>query len=64
MNKWKYIVWVNDVDDYYTIYKRAKEHYDEWIEKDYDQVSLVRIKDNKVLYTSNSKRFYTERKAK
>ena len=26
--KWKYIVWVGGVDDWYTTYKRAKEHYD------------------------------------
>ena len=55
MNNWKYIVWVSDVDDYYTTYERAKEHYNEWIEKEYDQVALVRIKDNKVLYTTERK---------
>ena len=35
---WKYIVWIGGVDDYYTTYKRAKEHYDKWIEKGYDVV--------------------------
>ena len=37
---WKYIVWVGGVDDYYTTYERAKEHYDEWIEQGYDEVIL------------------------
>ena len=27
-NKWRYVVWVGNCDDYYTSYKRAKEHYD------------------------------------
>ena len=54
-NQWQYIVWVGGVDDYYTTYEKAKEHYDEWVEKDYDQVALVRIKDNKVLYTTERK---------
>ena len=43
MNKWKYIVWVGGVDDYYTDYKRAKEHYDKWIEQGYDDVVLEKI---------------------
>jgi hypothetical protein len=33
--EWKYIVWVGGVDDYYTTYERAKEHYDEWIKQGY-----------------------------
>ena len=35
---WKYIVWVGGVDDYYTTYERAKEHYDEWVVKGYEVV--------------------------
>ena len=27
-NGWRYIVWVGGVDDYYTTYEKAKEHYD------------------------------------
>lgn len=41
----KYVVWVGAVDDYYTTYKRAKEHYDEWIEKGYDQVVLETMEE-------------------
>lgn len=40
---YKYIVWVGGVDDYYTYYERAKEHYDEWIEEGYDEVCLETI---------------------
>ena len=43
MNKesWRYVVWVGGCDDYYTTYKRAKEHYNDWIEKGYDEVYLM-----------------------
>ena len=43
--KWKYVVWVGGTDDYYTDYKTAKRHYDEWIEKGYDQVVLEKLND-------------------
>ena len=43
--KWKYVVYVGGCDDYYTEYERAKEHYDKWIEKGYDDVHLVEISD-------------------
>ena len=42
-NKYKYIVWVGGVDDYYTNYKDAKKDYDDWINKGYDQVTIVKI---------------------
>jgi len=42
---WRYVVWVGGCDDYYTTYERAKEHYDEWIEKGYDGVYLERLED-------------------
>ena len=45
---WKYIVWVGCVDDYYTTYERAKEHYDEWIKQGYDDVILEKIEKEKV----------------
>ena len=41
--KYKYIVWVGGCDDYYTDYKKAKEHYDEWIKKGYDDVCIEQI---------------------
>ena len=44
--KWKYVVYVGGCDDYYTEYERAKEHYDKWIEKGYDDVHLVEISDD------------------
>ena len=43
LNKYKYVVWVGGVDDYYTDYGRAKEHYDEWIAKGYDDVTIQEI---------------------
>ena len=45
--KWKYIVWVGGCDDYYVDYEQAKKHYDEWIDKGYDDVILEEIKDEK-----------------
>tara|TARA_R100000781_G_C4038180_1_gene113033 strand:- start:189 stop:386 length:198 start_codon:yes stop_codon:yes gene_type:complete len=42
---WKYIVWVGGVDDYYTTYEKAKEHYDEWIAKGYTDVVIERIEE-------------------
>lgn len=41
--KYKYVVWVGGVDDYYTTYERAKEHYDEWVAKGYDDVIIQEI---------------------
>jgi len=40
---WRWIVWVGGVDDYYTKYESAKEHYDEWKAKGYDDVQLEEI---------------------
>ena len=52
MDKFKYVVWVGGVDDYYTNYDRAKEHYDEWIEQGYDQVILFDLQNNKTLHNA------------
>jgi hypothetical protein len=41
--KYKYIVWVGGVDDYYTSYDEALEHYDEWIEQGYEEVQIEEI---------------------
>ncbi len=49
MEQCKYVVWVCGVDDYYTDYERAKEHYDEWIDQGYDDVVLLELKPNKEL---------------
>jgi len=49
MEQFKYVVWVGGVDDYYTDYERAKEHYEEWIEQDYDDVVMLDLKSNKEL---------------
>jgi len=43
MNKYKYIVWVGGCDDHYPTYKKAKEHYDKWIEQGYDDVHLEKV---------------------
>ena len=43
---WRWIVWVGGVDDYYVDYDRAKEHYDEWIEKGYTEVQIEEISEN------------------
>ena len=44
---WKYIVWVGGVDDYYKKYSDAKNAYDEWIAKGYDQVKIERINNER-----------------
>ena len=46
MAKFRYVVWVGGVDDYYTNYDSAKEHYDEWIEQGYHDVHLLKLKEN------------------
>lgn len=46
---WRYVVWVDGCDDYYTTYERAKEHYAEWIEQGYDGVHLMEVSDNENL---------------
>ena len=41
--KYKYIVWVGGCDDYFATYDRAKKHYDEWIDKGYEDVQIEEI---------------------
>jgi len=43
MAKYKYIVWVGGVDDYYKNYEDAKRAYNEWIDKGYDDVQIEEI---------------------
>ena len=45
LNKYKYIVWVGGVDDYYTNYLDAKKAYDEWIAQGYDDVIIENIEE-------------------
>ena len=42
-NKYKYIVWVDGCDDYYTNYNDAKRDADEWIAKGYDDIIIEQI---------------------
>jgi hypothetical protein len=42
--KYKYIVWVGGVDDYYVNYENAKRDYDYWISQGYNDVILEKIK--------------------
>ena len=41
--KYKYIVWVGGVDDYYSNYKDAKRDADKWKAKGYDDVIIEKI---------------------
>ena len=41
--KYKYIVWVGGVDDYYTNYKDAKRAFNEWVSLGYDEVQIEKI---------------------
>ena len=45
MSNYKYVVWVGGCDDDFTTYQRAKEHYNEFIEKGYDDVHLMELND-------------------
>ena len=42
---WRYIVWVGGIDDYYKNYGRALKHYQEWIDKGYDDVVIEKIEE-------------------
>jgi len=44
-NEYKYVVWVGGIDDYYTTHKRALGDYNEWVEKGYDDVQLLKFKE-------------------
>jgi hypothetical protein len=41
--KYKYIVWVGGVDEYFKNYNNAKKCYDFWIKKNYDDVTIEKI---------------------
>ena len=42
---WRYIVWVGGIDDYYKNYDRALKHYQECIDKGYDDVVIEKIEE-------------------
>ena len=48
-SEYKYVVWVGGVDDYYTTYNRALEDFNEWTEKGYNDVQLLKFKGDKKL---------------
>ena len=41
---WKYIVWIGGVDNYYENYEDAKQEFDKWISRGYDDVIIEEIK--------------------
>jgi len=43
--KYRYIVWVGGVDDYYVNYNEAKKDYDKWIDQGYDEVVIEEIEN-------------------
>ena len=43
--KYRYIVWVGCVDDYYVNYNEAKKDYDKWIDQGYDEVVIEEIEN-------------------
>ena len=45
MDKWKYIVWVGGVDDYYTTYEKAMDAYKIWKELGYDELIIEKIEE-------------------
>ena len=40
---WRYIVWVDGIDDYFVHYQDAIDEYDGWIDGGYDGVFLVEL---------------------
>ena len=46
--KYKYIVWVGDIDDHYDNYQQAFEALEDWVEKGYDDVILETVPENKI----------------
>jgi len=42
--KYSYIVWIGGVAEYFFTYQQAKKCYDFWIEKNYDDVVIEKIK--------------------
>ena len=42
-NQYKYVVWVGGIDDYYTTYQKALEDHNEWIEKGYEDIQLIKL---------------------
>lgn len=54
-NGWRFIVWTGNVDDYFKDYDTAKECYDDWIEKEFDDVWLTELQSDgrqKILQTT------------
>lgn len=45
--KHSYIVWIGGVAEYFFTYHQAKKCYDFWVEKNYDDVVLEKIKDRR-----------------
>ena len=45
MDKWKYIVWVGGVDNYYTTYDKAMDAYKIWKELGYTDVIIEKIEE-------------------
>lgn len=45
MSKFKYIVWIGGVDEYFKDYESAKKCYDYWKSKKYDQVIIQKINE-------------------
>ena len=43
--KYKYIVWIGGVDEYFTNYTDAKRNYDHWIDNGYDDVVIEKIEE-------------------
>jgi hypothetical protein len=42
MTKVRYVVWVERDDYYFNTYEEAKEHYEEYLDKGYDDVELIK----------------------
>ena len=43
--KYKYIVWIGGVDEYFRNYTDAKRNYDHWIDNGYDDVVIEKIEE-------------------
>ena len=45
MEVYKYVVWVERNDYYFNTYKEAQAHYEEYLSKGYDDVELIKLKE-------------------
>jgi len=49
-DNFKYVLWVGGCDDYYNNLERALEHLQDWLNKGYDQLCLIDLTSDKIIF--------------